>query len=51
VAALLCNVGVMVQVVGVQPMGFWDLLCRFAAEVAVGGRDSCVVGVVGGGFD
>jgi hypothetical protein len=41
----------MVRVVGVQPMGFWDMWCRFVAEVVVGGRDGCVVGVVGGGPD
>jgi hypothetical protein len=51
VAALLYNAGAMVQVVGVRPMGFWDLWCQFAAEVVVGGRDGCVIGVVGGGFD
>jgi hypothetical protein len=35
-------------------MGFWDLQCRFAMGVVVGGRDCFVVGVmevVGGGFD
>jgi hypothetical protein len=44
----------MVRVVSVRPMEFWDLQCRFAVEVVVGGRDGCVVGVVevvGGGFD
>jgi hypothetical protein len=51
VVALLCNAGAMVRVVGVRPIGFWDLWCWFAAEMVVGGRDSCVVGVVGGGFD
>jgi hypothetical protein len=32
-------------------MGFLDPRCRFVAEVVVGGRDGCVVEVVGGGFD
>jgi hypothetical protein len=34
-------------------MGFWDLCYQFAVKVGVGGRDGCVVevvGVVGGGF-
>jgi hypothetical protein len=31
-------------------MSFWDLWCRFAAEVVAGGRDGYVVGVVGGGL-
>jgi hypothetical protein len=35
----------MVRVVGVQPMGFYDLQCRFAAEVVVGERYGCEVGV------
>jgi hypothetical protein len=48
VAALLCNAGAVVRVVGVRPMGFWDLWCLFAVEVVVGGKDGCAVGVVGG---
>jgi hypothetical protein len=42
---LHCNAKAMVRVVGVQPMGFWVLWCRFAAEVVVGGRDGSVVEV------
>jgi hypothetical protein len=38
----------MVRVVSVRPMGFFDLRCRYAVEVVVGGRDGCVVEVVGG---
>jgi hypothetical protein len=51
VAALLGNAEAMVRVVGVRLMGFWDMWCRFVAKVVVGGRDGCVVEVVGGGSD
>jgi hypothetical protein len=43
----------MVRDVGVQPTGFWGLWCQFAVGAVVGGRNGCVVevvGVVGEGF-
>jgi hypothetical protein len=45
--ALLYSAEALVRVVGVQPMGFWGLWCRFVTGVVVLGRNGCaVVGVV-----
>jgi hypothetical protein len=47
VTALLCNAKAMVQVAGVQPVGFWGLWCQFAVGLVIGGRNGCVVDVLG----
>jgi hypothetical protein len=46
VVTLLCNAKTMVRVVGVRPMSFWGLWCRFVVEVEVDGRNDHVVEVV-----